>query len=219
MEIHQLSKSVNFSNQKMSFLISITNNISKINLEKGVFIFIHRASKIPPHIGMVINGKLFEISINGPEYNLSGSAMLQTAQKRGVEVVFIELITPNLYTTEENSLRQLTEVGGVINTKEIELLITNLVKHYFKVSNTVSCLNPIKDFIQKTYQIDVSRANFIFELLPILYDKNFVKNTYQVNLTNKLINHSFLLKKYTKQDIENSIAAVNRKNNSEVKIS
>ena len=205
----------------MSFLIPITNYISEINLEKGVFIFIHRASKIPPHIGMVINGKLFEISINGPEYNLSGSAMLQTAQKRGVEVVFIELITPNLYTTEENSLRQLTEVGGVINPKEkeIELLITNLVKHYFKVSNTVSCLNPIKDFIQKTYQIDVSKANFIFELLPILYSNKVVKTSFEVNLTNKLIDHSFLLKKYTKQDIENSITAVNRKNNSEVKIS
>jgi hypothetical protein len=205
----------------MSFLIPITNYISEINLEKGVFIFIHRASKIPPHIGMVINGKLFEISINGPEYNLSGSAMLQTAQKRGVEVVFIELITPNLYTTEENSLRQLTEVGEVINPKEkeIELLITNLVKHYFKVSNEVSCLNPIKDFIQKTYQIDVSKANFIFELLPILYSNKVVKTSFEVNLTNKLIDHSFLLKKYTKQDIENSIAAVNRKNNSEVKIS
>jgi hypothetical protein len=205
----------------MSFLIPITNYISEINLEKGVFIFIHRASKIPPHIGMVINGKLFEISINGPEYNLSGSAMLQTAQKRGVEVVFIELITPNLYTTEENSLRQLTEVGEVINPKEkeIELLITNLVKHYFKVSNEVSCLNPIKDFIQETYQIDVSKANFIFELLPILYSNKVVKTSFEVNLTNKLIDHSFLLKKYTKQDIENSIAAVNRKNNSEVKIS
>lgn len=185
----------------MTFLIPISNNISEINLEKGVFIFIHRASKIPPHIGMVINGKLFEISINGPEYNLSGSAMLQTAQKRGVEVVFIELIDSNK------------------KLEELEMLMTNLVKHYFKVSNEVSCLNPIKDFIQKTYQIDVSKANFIYELLPILYSNKVVKTSFEVNLANKLINHSFLLKKYTKQDIENSIAAVNRKNNSEVKIS
>ena len=185
----------------MSFSIPITHKIEEINLKKGVFIFIHRASKIPPHIGMVINGKLFEISTNGPEYNLSASAMLQTAQKRGVEVAFIELIDSNK------------------KLEKLEMLITNLVKHYFKVSNTVSCLNPIKDFIQKTYPIDVSKANFIFELLPILYDKNLVKNTYQVNLTNKLIDHSFLLKKYTKQDIETSIEAVNRKNNSEIKIS
>ncbi|MBI2279451.1 MAG: hypothetical protein HYU68_02005 [Bacteroidetes bacterium] len=203
----------------MPYLIPITHHISEINIDKGVFIFIHRASKIPPHIGLIVDGTLFEISANGPGYEQKGVDLLKTAQKRGVEVVFIELITPNIDTTDDTSLRQLTEVGGMVSVNEPELLITNLVKHYFKVSNTVSCLNPIKDFIQKTYQIDVSKANFIFELLPILYDKNFVKNTYQVNLTNKLINHSFLLKKYTKQDIENSIAAVNRKNNSEVKIS
>ena len=185
----------------MSFSIPIIHKIEEINLEKGVFIFLYRASKIPPHIGMIINGKLFEISTNGPEYNLSGSAMLQTAQKRGVEVVFIKLIDSNK------------------KPEELEMLITNLVKHYFKVSNTVSCLNPIKDFIQKIYQIDVSHANFIFELLPILYSNKVVKASFEVNLTNKLIDHSFLLKKYTKQDIENSIAAVNRKNNSEIKIS
>ncbi len=185
----------------MSFLIPITNNISEINLEKGVFIFIHRASKIPPHIGMIINGKLFEISINGPEYNLSGSAMLKTAQKRGVEVVFVELIDSNK------------------KPEELEMLMTNLVKHYFKVSNNVSCLNPIKDFIQKTFQIEVSKAYFIFELLPVLYSNKIVKASFEANLTDKLINKSFLFKKYTKQDIDKSIVAVNRKNNSEVKIS
>ena len=162
---------------------------------------------------------MFEISTNGPEYDLSGSAMLQTAQKRGVEVIFVELKTPNLSTTEDTSLRQLTEVGGVISVKDPELLITHLVKHYFKVSDEVSCLNPIKDFIQAIYQIDVNKADFIFELLPILYDKKLVKNTFQVNLTDQMVNNNFLLKKYTKQEINQSIAAVNRKNNSETKIS
>ncbi len=184
----------------MSFSIPITHKIKEINLEKGVFIFIHRASKIPPHIGLIVNGKLFEISTHGPEYNLRGLAMLQTAQKRGVEVVFVGL-TP----TKQKP-------------KELELLITNLVKHYFKVSDHVSCLNPIKDFIQEIYQIEVKNADFIFELLPILYNKNLVKNTFQINLSDKLLNNNFLIKKYTKQDINQSIAAVNRKNKGEVKI-
>lgn len=183
----------------MSFLIPITKNIKEINLEKGVFIFIHRASKIPPHIGLIVNGKLFEISTHGPEYNLSGSAMLQAAQKRGVELVLVEL-KPTKQKPEE-----------------LDLLITNLVKHYFKVSDHVSCLNPIKDFIQKIYQIEVKKADFIFELLPILYNKNLVKDTFQVNLTEQLLNNNFLIKKYTKQDINQSIAAVNRKKNSAVK--
>lgn len=185
----------------MPYLIPITHPISEINIDKGFFIFIHRASKIPPHIGLIVDGTLFEISANGPGYSFSGSMMLKTAQKRGVEVVYIELNTP------------------VKKEEDIEQLMTKLVKHYFKVSSDVSCLNPVKDFIQETYQIDVSKANFIFELLPILYLNKLVKASFEVNLSHKLIENNFLLKKYTKQDIENSIAAVNRKNNSEVKIS
>src|SRR3990167_10507652 len=118
----------------MSFLIPITNHIKELNLKKGFFIFIHRASKIPPHIGLIVNGKLFEISTHGPEYNLRGLAMSQTAQKRKVEVAFVELIDSNQ------------------KPEELELLITHLVKHYFKVSDDISCLNPIKDFIQTIYQ-------------------------------------------------------------------
>lgn len=184
----------------MPYLIPITHTISEININKGVFIFLHRAGKIPPHIGLILNGKLFEISTNGPGYSFSGSMMLKTAQKRGVEVVYIELKTP------------------IKKEEDIEQLMTKLVKHYFKVSNDVSCLNPIKDFIQETYQIDVSKANFIFELLPILYSNKLVKASFEVNLSHKLIENNFLLKKYTKQDIEDCIIAVNRKNNIEISV-
>lgn len=202
----------------MPYLIPITHHISEINIDKGVFIFIHRASKIPPHIGIIINGTLFEISTNGPGYEQKGIDLLKTAQKRGVEVVFIELITPNIFTTEDTSLRQLTEVGGVVSVNEPELLITNLVKHYFKISNDVSCLNPVKDFIELSYQIQVKQANFIFELLPILSAHQIVKASFEVNLTHKLIENNFLLKTYTQEDINQCIAAVNRKNKREISI-
>lgn len=200
----------------MSFSIPITNNITEINLQQGVFIFIHRASKVPPHIGMVVNGLLYEISTIGPGYTHKAIDLLKTAQKRGVELIFLELITPNISITMDISLRQLTEVGGVISEKEPEIIITNLVKQYDKVSNEVSCLFPIKDFIQQVYKLNVSKADFIFDLVPILYDNDCVIGSYEVNLTNKLTNNSFILKKYTKQDVDKCIAAVNRKNNHEV---
>lgn len=178
----------------MSFSIPITNNINEINLQEGVFLFIHRASKIPPHIGMVVNGVLYEISTTGPGYQYQAVDLLNTAQKRGVELIFLELEKVDL---EQNFLSDSIE---------------KLVKHYYKVDDEVSCLFPIKDFIKEVYQLDVSRANFIFELLPILYDNNFIVASYQVNLTNQLVNNSFILKKYTKKDVQNCIASVNRKN-------
>ncbi|MGE0561722.1 MAG: hypothetical protein AB7O47_07895 [Flavobacteriales bacterium] len=182
----------------MSFSIPITKNISEINLQQGVFIFIHRASKVPPHIGMVVNGVLFEISTIGPGYTHKAIDLLKTSQKRGVELIFLEL---------KESSRSLTEL------KEIML---RFVKYYRKVDEEITCLFPIKDFIQEVYQVEVSKANFIFNLLPVLYDNDCIINSYEVNLTDKLKDNSFELKKYTKQDIDKCVAAVNRKNNLEV---
>jgi hypothetical protein len=198
----------------MSFSIPITHLIKEINLEEGVFIFIHRASKVPPHIGMIINGLLFEISTSGPGYQQKGIDLLKTAQKRGTEVVFIELENPHS-NTQEGSL-PLRGVGGVINEKELEQVMIQLVKHYHSVSNEVSCLNPVKDFIESKYQIEVKSARFIFELLPVLYLNHLVKASFEVNLTHKLIEGQFTLKTYSKEDVNQCIAAVNRKNKSEI---
>lgn len=184
----------------MSFSIPITHHISDIKINEGIYILLHRASKIPPHIGLIVNGKLFEISTSGPGYNLSGEVVLQTAQKRGVEVVLVELKSPNH------------------KIEDLEQLITKLVKHYDKVTKDVSCLNPIQDFIEQIYKIDLKSVNFIFELLPILYFEKLVKSSYQVNLTHQLIDNNFLLKIYTKNDVEHCITAVNRKNNIEVNL-
>jgi hypothetical protein len=180
----------------MSFSVPITHKIEEINLEEGVFIFIHRASKVPPHIGMIINGLLFEISTSGPGYQQKGIDLLKTAQKRGTEIVFIELLTTQ--------------------SKNLEDKMIQLVKHYHSVSNEVSCLNPVKDFIESTYQIEVKSARFIFELLPILYLKHLVKASFEVNLTHRLIEGQFTLKTYSKEDVNHCIAAVNRKNKSEI---
>lgn len=183
----------------MSFSIPITHQIEEINLEEGVFIFIHRASKIPPHIGLIVDGTLFEISTNGPGYEQKGIDLLKTAKKRGAEVIFIELIKPQ-------------------NGVELKQQITHLVKHYHNVSNDISCLNPVKDFIQSTYQIDVKRTSFIFELLPVLYLNHLIKATYEINISKKLIEGQFILKTYTKEDVNQCIAAVNRKNKREISI-
>lgn len=182
----------------MSFSIPITHQIEEINLEEGVFLFIHRASKVPPHIGMVVNGLLFEISTIGPGYTHKAIDLLKTSQKRGVELIFLEL---------NKSAQELNE---------LEAIMLRLVSHYHKVDEHITCLFPIKDFIQGVYKIDVSTVNFIFDLLPILYDNNCIIGSYEVNLTHKLKSNLFILKKYTKQDVDKCIAAVNRKNNLEV---
>lgn len=173
------------------YLIHITSEITIKKLQKGLFIFIFRATKIPPHIGIIANGMLYDITSVGPNIDLPVSDFYNTILKRKTEVVFVELAPSN----------------GV----DLNQLITDKVKKYWKVTSNTSCLNPVKDFLSGIYDIDVSKAKFIFELLPVLYEKKLINSVSEVNLTNKITNNIFELTKYTEKDVEKCIEALHRK--------
>ena len=174
--------------------IHITSEITAEKLQKGVFIFIFRATKIPPHIGVITNGKLYDITSVGPNIDLPVIDFYNTVLKRKTEVIFVEL----------------KQTNGV----DLNEIITKKVNEYWKVTPTTSCLNPIKDFINDIYNTDVSEARFIFELLPILFEQYLIKGVSQLNLSSKVINNTFELTKYTEKDIEKCIEALHRKEKS-----
>jgi hypothetical protein len=174
-----------------TYKIHIDSDITEEKLQKGLFIFMFRASKIPPHIGIITNGMLYDITSVGPNIDLPVSNFYQTVLRRKTEVVFIELEQP---------------IG--ISLSQI---ITKKVREYWKVTMNTSCLNPIKDFINEVYSIEVSDSKFIFELLPILFEKNLIKGASQLNLSSKIVFNYLELQKYTEKDIENCIEALSRK--------
>ena len=106
-----------------NYPINITATINRENLQKGVYIFIYRASKIPPHIGIIVNGMLYDITSVGPNIDLPIADFYKTAVKRKTEVLFVELKdaqTPNL-----------------------NKIIIELVKTHYKVTLDKSCLVPV----------------------------------------------------------------------------
>jgi len=175
-----------------NYPIHITAEITEEQLQKGLFIFIFRASKIPPHIGIIAGGKLYDITSVGPNLGLPVADFYRTIIRRKTEVIFIEL--------------------NKLNKEELSSVIEEKVREYWKVSENTSCLHPIKDFLTAIYNIDVSEADFIFDLLPILHKNRLIENTSQVNISEKkLIDNTFYLTRYTQKDIENCIAALQRK--------
>ena len=57
------------------------------------------------------------------------------------------------------------------------------MREHWKVTIDTSCLSPIKDFINDVYKIDVSDSKFIFELLPVLFEKNIIRDISQLHLS------------------------------------
>ena len=171
--------------------INITETLSEEKLQKGVYIFIYRASKIPPHIGVIVNGLLYDITSVGPNIDLPVSEFYKTAVKRKTEVLFVEL--------KKSKFSMLNE------------LIAAMVEQHYKVTLDTSCLVPVKEFIYEAYGLNVSETNFVFELLPVLYEKYLITDVWELNLSKKISDNIFKMTKYTKEDVENCVAALSRK--------
>jgi hypothetical protein len=172
------------------FPIKITGTVTEGKLQKGTFIFIYRAMRIPPHIGIVTNGLLYDITSVGPNIELPISDFYKTALKRKTEVLFVELKDSELSTNE---------------------IILEKVKKHWKVTENTSCLAPVKDFLQEWKNINLKQTTFLFDLLPLLNQENMITGVYELNLQSKIENNIFKLAKYSQEDIQNCIAALGRK--------
>lgn len=176
----------------VAFELDISNPVEFPDLNSGTFIFIHRAGKIPPHIGMISGGIIFEITTHGPGFEQKGTDLLKSAIKRKIEMLFVELILPK--NTQNSAPEKLKK----------------WVRTHQKVSNETSCLYPIRDFIQETFDLSLNTDIFIFDLLPILKNKKLIKSTYQLNLEEKIKNGKFQFVRYTKKEVQQNIEAVKR---------
>lgn len=176
----------------MKYTINITSTITLEKLQNGTFIGIFRATRIPPHLSVITDGKLYDITTVGPNKGVDITDVYNTIIKRKEGVIFIEL------------------EKGIEGVNQAEIIKEKVI-NYWKVDNEISCLHPIKDFLTEAFQIEVRNANFIFELLPLLYDFEMIKEVSQVNLAHKVVSEQFKITKYSKKDVENCINALKRK--------
>ena len=71
------------------YKIHITSEVTEEKLQKRLFIFMFRASRIPPHIGIITGGMLYDITSVGPNIDLPITDFYKTILKRKTEVLFI----------------------------------------------------------------------------------------------------------------------------------
>ncbi|MCB0409514.1 MAG: hypothetical protein KDD29_04795 [Flavobacteriales bacterium] len=179
-----------------SFSINITHNPNLEELKDSFGIFLYRATRIPPHLGWFINGKIYDITTVGPTLGLDLASFYQTSVKRKMEVVFIAL--------DEVKLTNLVDLETKIETS---------VRKHEMVSETKSCLAPILEVLEEISSINSSQIQFFFDLYPFLMSNQLIKFSSQLGLDNKLIEGKLALKTYTQEDIKDCIAAIERKSN------
>lgn len=173
------------------YLISELSLFKKEYLKEGVFLVLLDALKVPPHLLLVVSGKVFSISTLGPSIDQDFEKYFRMIQKRNMPTIFVQLSLPAIFTKEM--------------LKDKIRLIT---KSYPRVDiGVASCLNPIKDFCNEVYEVDKSRVNLVFDLLDGLKSQQAIVSYHHLFLDEELKNGQMTLDKYSVFEVNEAIHA------------
>lgn len=176
------------------FPIVIDDVLPEIETKDKFILFLFRATRIPPHIGLIFNGKLYDITLVGPNLGTDATAFITTIKKKYTKTIFLELNKPNHSATE------------------IENTLLDAMKKFNNVSQENSCISPIKSAFNQLFSLNTQDVNYIYDLIPLLHQQNIIQRIFHLNLERNLQEKIFYLQTYNQNDIQQAIKALNRVN-------
>lgn len=175
-------------NKGINASLIIDTSFDEKDLQKGVYIAIVHATRIPPHIGLVIGGKYHSLTVKGQDINIPVEALIKNTMQRKIPALFVKIKAHATFS--EAYLK--------------EYFITN-VQQFPRVDiGVATCLSPIKLFFSETYNLPLENVNFLFELVPLLYTEGLVESASTLFVDDKV----FQLPVYTQTEINRGIAEV-----------
>ena len=153
-------------------------------LYKGLYIVIIHLFRIPPHLFLAYNGKLFSISISGPKPNEPLVGLIRASSQKAFPVLFCKIKENN--STEEFIFK----------------CLENTVEKHQKVSlSGATCLSPLKSFFEETYSLNMNRVHFIFDLIPLLESEKLIEAYYSIGFNET----SLIINSYGQNEIDREI--------------
>lgn len=169
------------------YSLEINEGFDATYLNKDNWLVILHASRIPPHIGVLIEGNYNSLTIKGHELNISVQALLKTIQQKKIEVLFVKLKHHPVFSFDYQ--------------KEVCQIFIKKYQHVKQ--NEATCLTPIKQYLQEFYAVPIIQDELLYELIERLKQNSYIVNTYGLNLT--ISNHEFSLPVYTQDELQNVI--------------
>jgi hypothetical protein len=170
-----------------SYSVSIQEPFNEKELMKGVYITVIHATRIPPHIGLIVDGKYHSLSIKGQDINTSVNVLVKNSSIRKIPSLFIKVKPHNTYSESYLS----------------EHFITN-VQQFPRVDvGVATCLSPLKLFFEEVYDIPMQQVNYLYELLPLLQSAELLEHSIGL-----FIDPTYQLPVYTEKEIHAGIKQV-----------
>jgi hypothetical protein len=143
------------------------------------------ATRIPPHIGLIIDKHYHSLTIKGRDINTPIRALVKNIEQRKIPSLFLK-IKPH---------------GTFSNTYMREHFILNIQEFPRVDKDVATCLSPIKLFFDEVYDVRMKEIHFLFDLLPHLFADNLVEFTSTLFVQES----DYQLPVYTQQELDTEI--------------
>ena len=172
-----------------NYQISDIEQLDEVYLKEGVFLVLMHALNVPPHLLLIVSGKVFSISTLGPAVDEDVQRYLNLIKKKSIKTLFVKMNLPQVFTKEELQ-RKVREITLAYPRVDVGL---------------ATCLSPIKDFCHDFVNIDKSGVLLVFDLLDSLKSHQAIAACYHLNLESELIESKLLLKRYSVFEVNEAI--------------
>lgn len=152
-------------------LTSISYNSNA--LIKNSWLVLLHYKRIPPHVGMIVNGNYNSLTIKGQETNIGLQVLNKTIQQKKIDACFIQLEKQPVFSADY----------------QLEIL-QHYIKQFKSVqANYATCLSPIKLFLNEFYGLEIITNELLFELIIRLDTNKFILNymSYSQNNNSKTL--------------------------------
>lgn len=175
-------------NNKYQFAFDVLSDTEK--LSKGVWLCLLHASRIPPHVGLMINGNYNSLTIKDREMNVASVALLKTISQKKIESLFIKLVKHPVFSDEHQ-----------LNIFQEQLQQFTSVKPY-----EASCLSPIKLFAEEFYALPCNEEELVFDFVDRLNDNDYITEVVGLNIKEMNNENVFTFKTYNHAQLQELIS-------------
>ncbi len=163
-------------------------------LLRGSWIVLVNATRIPPHIGMIFNGKYFSLNINGQELDVNIFALLRRIELQKIKSVFVELKPHPVFSLDylQQHFQQ------------------SILKHPKVSGSEATCFTPVKEYFSENYALPAQKMEYLYQLFPLLYEQEVINSSFALHLTAEdlLPEMVFPLPVYNKKNIEDKLKSL-----------
>lgn len=166
-----------------------TLELREASLAKDIWLVVLYANRIPPHIGLMINGNYNSLTIKGHELNVSSEALFKTVSQKKIESLFIKL-KKNPVFSYDHQLEMLQEMISKFGP----------VRQY-----EATCLSPVKLFFEQFYAVNNIDEELYYEIMKRMNENEYFEFAGSFNFT--LHNGFVELPFYTIEQLNETIKA------------